>query len=165
MRWVNKVPYPRGWRITGAFIIGQILNLFYAFKSCDSLFVLFLIVLSEHWRVNRDPEKLSSRSLSHSLYLCLVRSVTFDSDGAVFTGRRKKRCRFLLLDMKTGGEVNTQSIVRPRAFSSAGNCQVSWWKKKKTNTYPSIQEEKLNLNHLVWIEAFLPSKVFAHVNN
>lgn len=160
VRWVNTVPYPKGWRITGAFIMGQILNLSYAFKSCDSLFVLFLIVLSER---EESAETARSSPLALSLTLPLPRSL-----GDIWFWRRclyrgKKRGRFLLLDTKTGGKVNTQSIVRPREFFSAGNCQVSWW-REKTLIRPSRRKNETS-TVCFELRLFCSSNVFAHINN
>lgn len=162
---VNKVPLPKGWRISGAFIMGQILNLFYALKSCDSLFVLFLIVLS---KCEESAETARSSLLALSLTLPLPRS-----PGDIWCWRRclyrrgKKCGRFLLLDTKTGGEVNTQSFTRPCAFSLGW--KLSGFIVEAKNTYLSIQEEKRNLEHLVWIGAsfffFYSSGVCAHRNN
>lgn len=80
----------------------------------------------------------------------------------LYRKRGKKGGRFLLLNTKTGGEVNTQSFARPHALFSAGNCQASWWKggEKKRLSRPSRRKnETLN----VWFE--LKRFFCLHVNN
>lgn len=80
-------------------------------------------------------------SLSHSLSLCLVRPVTFDADGAVFTGKGKKKTWQVSSarhEDRWRGEHAEFGSALCVAFFSAENCQVSWWSgKKKTLIRPS----------------------------
>lgn len=135
--------------------MGQILNLFSAFKSCDSLFVLFLIVLSE---CEESAETAWSSPLALSLTLPLPRS-----PGDIWCWRhclyreRKK-------EKKTWQVSSARHEDRWRGehaeFRSALCVFLAWklsgftveWKK---NTHPSIREEKRNLRRLVWIEDWI----------
>lgn len=104
------------------------------------------------WRVSRDGMNLSSRSLTHSPSASFARWHLMLK--ALSLQKEKKKCgRFLLLDTKTGGEVNTQSFTRPCAFSLDWKLSGFMVEGKKTLICPS-RREKRNLKHSVWVKAF-----------